>query len=91
MMETIGSRHIANSVTLTQTMRVKAWMRIDEDAESSSLHTLFIVLWIRLSRESPEEETKPSQLLLVDTVRLSVLEQNPGGDLKTQTDPVVSY
>lgn len=88
----IGSRHIKNSATLTQIMRVKAWVRTDEDAESNSLHTLFIVLWIRLSRESPEEETKASQRLLVVKVRLSLLEQKPGGESKdTKTDPVVSY
>lgn len=32
-----------NSETLTQIMRVKAWMRTDEDVESNSLHILFIV------------------------------------------------
>lgn len=39
---------------LTQIMRVKAWVRRGEDAESRSRQTLVIVPRISLSRESPD-------------------------------------
>lgn len=48
--------------SLTQIMRVKAWVCRGEDAESNSLHTLVIVPRMSLSRESPEEP-KPLHLI----------------------------
>lgn len=81
LFQTISSRPNENSMTLTQIMRVKAWARTAEDAQSNSLHTLFIMLSISLSRESPEEENKPSQLLL------TAAQQKAGGEFKDTNWP----
>ncbi len=71
-MQKKSAADVLKTLSLTQIMRVKAWVRTDEDAESNSLHTLFSVPWMSLSRESPEEETQVSQQLLADKLKRSV-------------------
>lgn len=67
-------------------MRVKAWVRRGEDAESNSLHTLVIVPRISLSRESPVE---PKPLHLSDAGEKKQ-KTRAGTRVRTQTNPVVS-
>lgn len=78
-----------DTVTLTQIISVNAWVWTEDEGESSSLHTLFTVLWIRLSRESPEEETENvliNDLKLLDLIKAKLWQDTnwPCGFLLTR-------